>query len=96
MAGGHQGNIKDPEHDGRLKENREEGRTKGATHGSHEPQEAGGHSSGERQHAVDGSRGHKGGGGQESRDLKIREYRDEQANLPHHPETYQQQHHGDR
>jgi hypothetical protein len=28
------GNVKDPEHDGRLKENREAGRTKGTTSGS--------------------------------------------------------------
>ncbi len=31
---GHQGGVKDPENDGRLKENREEGRTKGTTPGS--------------------------------------------------------------
>ena len=33
----HRGAVKDPEHDGRLKENREEGRTKGTTQASNRP-----------------------------------------------------------
>jgi hypothetical protein len=72
MAGGQQGNIKDPEHDGRLKENREAGRTKGTTPGSRERQDSGGQSSSESRQAsggeskqASGGRGEQGGGGQE-------------------------------
>ncbi len=61
---GQQGSVKDPEHDGRLKENREAGRTKGTTpasearahelggksaSGSHSGHQSGSHSSGSHQ-----------------------------------------------
>jgi hypothetical protein len=39
----HGGNVRDPEHDGRLKENREAGRTKGTTPGSQARAEDRGH-----------------------------------------------------
>lgn len=103
----HGGTVKDPENDGRLKENREEGRTKGTTPGSeararehgHEPAE----SSHSRSHESGGSerhgRSHDEGGsrsqsasGSGGDDLKSREYRDEQGNVHHHTKTYMEEH----
>jgi hypothetical protein len=97
MASEHQGKIKHPETDGRLKENREAGRTMGTTPGSRERQEKAGHSSAEERHASGGTHGgqHSGGGrdrGAESGDLKSREYKDEHGNTHHHTRTYEEQH----
>ena len=58
---GQQGSVKDPEHDGRLKENRESGRTKGTTPAS----EARAHDSGGRGSHSSGS--HASSGGSETR-----------------------------
>ena len=99
MASGHQGNIKHPETDGRLKENREAGRTMGTTPGSRERQEKGGQSSAEERHASGGTHSgqHSGGDrGAESGDLKSREYQDNQGNTHHHTRTYEEQHGKDR
>jgi hypothetical protein len=58
-GGDHRGSVRDPENDGRLKENREAGRTKGTTEGSrerahgHERENegrSGGHEGGSRSH----------------------------------------------
>jgi hypothetical protein len=103
---GEQGNVKDPAHDGRLKENREAGRTKGTTPGSAARQQgetAGSHGgsgtdgktseshAGKHQEAVShAAPSHK----DESSDLKSREYRDEQGNVHHHTHSYQDQHKG--
>ena len=106
MASGQQGNIKHPETDGRLKENREAGRTMGTTPGSRERQESGGRSSAEERKASGGGqgggqRGGQGGGqggsqGGESGDLKSREYRDKDGNVHHHTHTYEEPHRGER
>lgn len=101
---GHRGQIKDPEHDGRLKENREEGRTKGATPASEaraqgrDPAEAGGQArehagkSGKSESRSEGAAPSGRSSKSESSDLKSREYRDEQGNVHHHTRTYQEQH----
>ncbi|MBV8095637.1 MAG: hypothetical protein JO110_20875 [Acetobacteraceae bacterium] len=64
----HQGSVKDPEHDGRLKENREAGRTKGTTPGSDARAREHGHEPAESSHSRSqgGSSGgsRSGGGGQ--------------------------------
>ena len=85
-----QGSVKDPEHDGRLKENREAGKTKGTTEASAE--RAGGHASDTshkgsshetKSHAADKS-------GQAERkdsgdsDLKSREYTGKDGEIHHH------------
>lgn len=100
------GTVKDPEHDGRLKENREQGRTKGTTPGSEARAHEHGHEPAQSAH----SRSHESSGGERygkshddgrSRsqsasgsgdDLKSREYRDEQGNVHHHTKTYMEQH----
>lgn len=99
---GQQGNVKHPETDGRLKENRESGRTMGTTPGSRERQEKGGHSSAEEKQGSQASGQHGGGGGakgnaQESQggggdDMKSREYKDADGNVHHHTRTYMEQH----
>lgn len=94
---GHRGKVKDPESDGRLKENREAGRTKGATEASQERRESRGESESE-QETRGGSKSeprYKEKGG-ESADLKAREYRDEEGNIHHHTKTYMEQHKGEQ
>lgn len=56
----HGGNVRDPEYDGRLKENREAGRTKGTTPGSQARAEERGHDTSGRQesHSSHGSGSH--------------------------------------
>ena len=98
-----QGSVKDPEHDGRLKENREAGHTKGTTEASAErshghPQESqGGKGQESKSHE---SRGHeskshesqsnaKGSSKSEDEgsDLKSREYTDKDGKVHHHTHT---------
>ena len=101
----HQGGVKDPENDGRLKENREAARTKGTTPGSEkehgrEPAESshssrsgsGSHSSGSHSSGSQSSGGSRSESSGESSDLKSREYKDAQGNIHHHTRTYQEQH----
>jgi hypothetical protein len=92
---GHRGHVQDPEHDGRLKENREAGRTKGATSGSQARAAEHGH---ETRYGASHGDGHPGqqahaqhAGGD---DLKSREYRDSSGNVHHHTKTYMDQHKG--
>jgi hypothetical protein len=89
----HQGTVKDPENDGRLKENREAGRTKGTTPASAARREHGGQSDDETGSAKAGGAGGgrsgdegggKSSGGGEADDLKSREYRDKDGNIHHH------------
>ena len=91
-----QGNVKDPEHDGRLKENREAGRTKGTTAASAaraegHPQEAhGGDAKGAKasqleSHEAKGQQAKSAGG---SGDLKSREYTDAQGQVHHHTRSH--------
>jgi hypothetical protein len=73
---GQQGSVKDPEHDGRLKENREAGRTKGTTpasearshesggkssSGGHASHQSGGHASGSHSSGSHSSGSHSSG-----------------------------------
>jgi hypothetical protein len=85
MASEHQqrGSVKDPEHDGRLKENREAGNTKGTTPGSRQRAEEHGKEPAEGSHSrgshsesrhESGSHGssHQGSGGQHSESASSR------------------------
>jgi hypothetical protein len=56
----HQGTVQDPEHDGRLKENREAGRTKGTTPGSEARAHEHGHESQGGSHSGSHSASHRG------------------------------------
>ncbi len=80
-----QGTVKDPEHDGRLKENREAGRTKGTTEASAE--RAHGHETSHSSHASasksEGSHS-KSEASHGGDDLKSREYTDKDGNVHHH------------
>ena len=106
---GQQGSVKDPEHDGRLKENRDAGRTKGTTPGSEarahdsggqEGQQSGSHASSHKSETRHGSSRESGHGGASasgqsgSDDLKSREYRDEKGEVHHRTRTYMEQHGG--
>jgi hypothetical protein len=100
MAGkqqsGHQGQVKDPAHDGRLKghhggEAAEAHDTKDRHRQGEQNQQskAGSHSSSKS----DASRS-QGNAGQ-SDDLKAREYTDAQGNVHHHTKAYMEQHKGE-
>jgi hypothetical protein len=102
MAGkqgsGHQGEVKDPAHDGRLKG--QKGGEAGKAHEQERVQqkEQGQQSKGgsDRGRQV-GGRESEGASRQnegESSDLKAREYRDEDGNVHHHTKTYMEQHKG--
>ena len=107
---GEQGNVKDPSHDGRLKENREAGRTKGTTpasaarqhgdgsHGSQSQAKSGeSHSAGKHEtgrQETASRQENKSSQASDSSDLKSREYRDEQGTGHHHTRTYQEQNMG--
>ena len=78
-----QGSVKDPEHDGRLKENREAGRTKGTTEASAERS----HGHAQESHKAETPESHAKGGSKshdESSDLKSREYTDKDGKVHHH------------
>jgi hypothetical protein len=104
----HQGTVKDPEHDGRLKENREEGRTKGTTPGSqaraeHRASSESGHRSQHQAGGQEGGRGREDNARRESGshtggsdDLRSREYKDADGEVHHHTRTYMEQHHGEQ
>jgi hypothetical protein len=88
---GERGRVKDPEHDGRLKENREAGHTKGTTPGSEARREEAGRSGGQSMGSHGGHSGssqhHGGSGSGGADDLKEREYRDKDGNIHHHTRT---------
>jgi hypothetical protein len=101
----HPGSIKDPQHDGRLKENREAGRTMGTTPGSEARAKQHDQAPAESSHGRHEGSSHSGkvARGEQSRaagaphgdagdDLKQREYRDEKGEVHHHTRTYQEQH----
>jgi hypothetical protein len=103
----HRGGVKDPKHDGRMKENREAPRTKGATPGSEarahehgrEPvgqsHEGGGRRDGDHSeaHAHSGS-SHERSDRSEEADPKRREYQGSDGETHHHTRTYMEQHGG--
>ena len=81
-----QGSVKDPEHDGRLKENREAGKTKGTTEASaeraagHKPEESHKSSS----HETKSQTSHAESGKSGESDLKSREYTGKDGQIHHH------------
>lgn len=100
MAGkqqsGKQGEVKDPEHDGRLKGHRggEAQKAHQAEHGTRQQeQQAKGGSKGASGKAAE-DRGPEQGRNQAggSDDLKAREYRDADGNVHHHTKSYMEQH----
>ncbi len=74
-----QGTVKDPEHDGRLKENREAGRTKGTTEASADRS----HGHAQESHGKEA----QAGSHSEDSDLKSREYTDKDGKVHHHTHT---------
>lgn len=103
MAGkqqsGHQGQVKDPAHDGRLK-GHHGGEAQQAHKSSQKGQEEqnqqsrGGSSRGESERSAGQPKnGSQGQGG--SDDLKLREYRDAEGNVRHHTKSYMEQHKGE-
>ncbi len=81
-----QGSVKDPEHDGRLKENREAGKTKGTTEASAE--RAGGHnpegSHKSTSHETKSHASHAESSKSSDADLKSREYTGKDGQVHHH------------
>ncbi len=86
-----QGSVKDPEHDGRLKENREAGKTKGTTEASaerasgHNPE--GSHKGAAqtaKSHAEGSAKGGESGTASGGDDLKSREYTGKDGEIHHH------------
>ena len=76
-GGDHRGSVRDPENDGRLKENREAGRTKGTTEGSRERA----HEHGREQENEGRSGGH--GGGSRSHGQSHSQSRDDNRSRSH-------------
>lgn len=106
---GHQGQVRDPEHDGRLKQNRERGETKGTTEASarraeeagHEPSR-GGHKaaseheeSGRKASPAPDQEQDRGQDQAGSSDLKDRAYRGKEGKVHHHTRKYREQHEGE-
>ena len=100
QTSGHQGQVKDPAHDGRLK-----GHQGGEAKAAHEPsrgkaqeeqgQQAKGESHGGKQQGKaqheEPANANQGGGD----DLKAREYKDADGNVHHHTKAYMEQHRGE-